>query len=53
MVTRKVILHLDNADQAIFVPTVMNRKLFPELKIQRKKLQESQDIWFLKHPSKY
>lgn len=31
IVTRKVILHLDNEDQAIFLPTVTNSKLVPEL----------------------
>lgn len=31
IVTRKVILHLDNEDQAIFLPTVINSKLVPEL----------------------
>lgn len=30
-VTRKVVLHLDNEDQAIFLPTVINSKLVPEL----------------------
>lgn len=33
-VTRKVILHLDNEDQAIFLPTVINSKLVPELNIK-------------------
>lgn len=36
MMTRKVILHLDNADQGIFIAIVINTTLFPELKIQTK-----------------
>lgn len=43
MVTREVILHLDNADQAIFIPIVINSKLFPELNL-KEKLQELEDI---------